>query len=221
MTHQIPAALAALFLVFAIPAFTAPALVLAKQAASEQAELPKGASLAPDVKPLTSYAPEENPGAVDFDPEDRLAIENLLYAYSFAYDNYEAEAWLSLFTDDAVFVAGTPGEPSVSFSGEGFRSFWTERMKAFAKSGNRRRHLMSNILFLDQTETTAHISVVGLLTNAKVDKPVSAAQLLHNGKNGEKFSVVTSLNYEGWLVKGAEGWKIQRWHDLPDAPVPQ
>ncbi|XSG81487.1 MAG: nuclear transport factor 2 family protein, partial [Methyloligella sp. ZOD6] len=162
--------------------------------------------LAPDVKPLTSYAPKENPGATDFDPEDRLAIENLLYAYSFAYDNYEAEAWLSLFTDDAVFVAGTPGQPSVSFTGEGFRNFWTERMKTFAKSGNRRRHLMSNILFLDQTEDTAHVSVVGLLTNAK---------------DGKSFSAVTSLNYEGWLVKGRQGWKIKRWHDLPDAPVPQ
>jgi ketosteroid isomerase-like protein len=174
--------------------------------ASVEAELPKGASLAPDVKPLISYAPKENPGAVDFDPGDRLAIENLISAYSFAYDNYEAEAWLSLFTDDAVFVAGTPGQPSVSFSGEGFRSFWTERMKTFAKSGNRRRHLMSNILFLDQTKETAHISVVGLLTNAK---------------DGKTFTPVTSLNYEGWLVKEADGWKIERWHDLPDAPVPQ
>lgn len=203
MPHPIPAALAALFLILVSPILTTPAFA---EPASAEAELPEGASLAPDVKPLTSYAPKENPGATDFDPEDRLAIENLLYAYSFAYDNYEAEAWLSLFTDDAVFVAGTPGQPSVSFTGEGFRNFWTERMKTFAKSGNRRRHLMSNILFLDQTEDTAHVSVVGLLTNAK---------------DGKSFSAVTSLNYEGWLVKGRQGWKIKRWHDLPDAPVPQ
>ena len=218
MTHNIPAALAALFFILVSPVFSAPA---SAEPASAEAELPKGASLAPDVKPLTSYAPKENPGAVDFDPEDRLAIENLLYAYSFAYDNYEAEAWLSLFTDDAVFVAGTPGETPVAFTGEGFRSFWTERMKAFASSGNRRRHLMSNILFLDQTETTAHVSVVGLLTNAKDGKTVSATELLKNAKDAKRFTVVTSLNYEGWLVKGPKGWKIERWHDLPDAPVPQ
>ena len=75
-------------------------------------------------------------------------------------------------------------------------------MKAFSSSGNLRRHLMSNILFLDQTADTAHVSVVGLLTNTK---------------NGQSFSDVTSLNYEGWLVKGKDGWKIQRWHDFPDA----
>lgn len=203
MYHYISAALAALFFILVSPVFSAPA---SAEPASAEAELPKGASLAPDVKPLTSYAPKANPGHADFDAGDRLAIENLIYAYSFAYDNYEAEAWLSLFTDDAVFVAGTPGQPSVSFTGEGFRNFWTERMKTFAKSGSRRRHLMSNILFLEQTEDTAHVSVVGLLTNAK---------------DGKTFTPVTSLNYEGWLVKGPEGWKIERWHDLPDAPVPQ
>ncbi|MEG6509974.1 nuclear transport factor 2 family protein [Methyloligella sp. 2.7D] len=188
----------------AAPVISAPVFSMSA-AAAETAALPPGASLAPDVKPLRTYAPKENPGHGDFDAADRAAIENLLYAYSFAYDNYEAEAWLDLFTDDAVFVAGTPGQPAVSFTGEGFRKFWTARMKAFAKSGNQRRHLMSNILFLDQTKDTAHVSVAGLLTNA------------HDGKN---FSPVTSLNYEGWLVKGPEGWKIKRWHDMPDAPVP-
>lgn len=99
-----------------------------------------------------------------------------------------------------------PGEAAVSFTGAGFRDFWRERMKEFATSGNMRRHLMANILFLDQTADTAHVSVVGLLTNAK---------------DGKTFSAVSSLNYEGWLAKGPQGWKIKRWHDFPDAPVPQ
>ena len=65
---------------------------------------------------------------------------------------------------------------------------------------------MSNILFLDQTADTAHVSVVGLLTNAK---------------DGETFSAVSSLNYEGWLAKGPQGWHIKRWHDFPDSAVPE
>jgi hypothetical protein len=65
---------------------------------------------------------------------------------------------------------------------------------------------MSNILFLAQTADTAHVSVVGLLTNSK---------------GGKVFTAVSSLNYEGWLVKGADGWKIQRWRDFPDSIVPQ
>ena len=167
--------------------------------------LPEGASVS-DAKALLSYTPESNPGGTDFDVADRAAIENLIYAYSFAYDNGAADAWFSLFTDDAVFVAGVPGEGAVSFTGEGFRDFWRERMKEFATSGNMRRHLMSNILFLDQTADTAHVSVVGLLTNAK---------------DGKTFSTVSSLNYEGWLAKGPQGWKIKRWHDFPDSAVPE
>ncbi|WP_288990882.1 nuclear transport factor 2 family protein [uncultured Sphingopyxis sp.] len=159
-------------------------------------------------------APAGNPGALsgpeiylDMLAENiGLAIANLLYAYSFAYDNYEADAWFKLFTSDAVFVAGVAGEDAYSFTGEGFRTFWSERMKEFSTSGNQRRHLMTNILFLDQTGDTAHVSVTGLLTNAK---------------DGKTFTAVSSLNYEGWLVKGSDGWKIQRWHDFPDSPVPE
>ena len=168
--------------------------------------LPEGASIAKDAKALRTYAPKDNPGSVDFDAADRLAIANLLYAYSFAYDNYEADAWFKLFTDDVVFVAGVPGAGAVSFTGDGFRTFWRERMQQFSTSGNQRRHLMSNILFLQQTADTAHVSVAGLLTNAK---------------DGKTFTAVSSLNYEGWLVKGPDGWKIKRWHDFPDAPVPE
>ncbi|WP_417682459.1 nuclear transport factor 2 family protein [Roseibium sp.] len=166
---------------------------------------PKGSTFAPDdVKALHSYAPATNPGDTGFNAADRAAIANQIYAYSFAYDNYEADAWFSLFTPDAVFVAGVPGEKALSFTGEGFHAFWRERMKEFSTSGNVRRHLMSNILFLEQTANTAHVSVVGLLTNAK---------------DGKSFTAVSSLNYEGWLVKGPDGWKIKRWHDFPDAQL--
>jgi len=53
--------------------------------------LPEGASVS-DAKALMSYAPEGNPGGTDFDVADRAAIENLIYAYSFAYDNGAADA---------------------------------------------------------------------------------------------------------------------------------
>ncbi len=165
-----------------------------------QTPLPAGATYSEDAKPLKSYAPANNPGNTAFDVTDRAAIANLIY------DNFETEAWFSLFTDNVTFVAGTPGQKAVAFQGDGFRKFWRERMDAFRTSGNQRRHLMSNILFLDQTADTAHVSVVGLLTNSA---------------DGKVFSAVSSLNYEGWLVKGADGWKIQRWRDFPDSIVPQ
>lgn len=168
--------------------------------------LPKGARIAEGAHALLTFKPRAHPGRTDFNPADRLAIENLISAYAFAYDNREADAWFSLFTEDAVFVAGEPGAEPVAFSGAPFRTFWRERMKAFGSTGNMRRHLMANILFLDQTDDTAHVSVVGLLTNAK---------------DGRDFAAVSSLNYEGWLVKQPDGWKIKRWHDFPDAVLAQ
>lgn len=171
-----------------------------------QTALPEGASVAKGVSGLHAYAPPRSSGTTDFNVADRAAITNLLAAYAFSYDNFEAAAWLSLFTDDAEFVAGVPGEPTLSFTGDGFRSFWTKRMEEFRSSGEQRRHLMANVLFLDETADTAHISVVGLLTSTA---------------DARTFSVVSSLNYEGWLVKGQDGWKIRRWHDFPDAAVSQ
>ena len=163
----------------AIPLF---ACLAAGSASASDTAIPPGGTAAADVAALRSYAPTDNPGRTDFDGE--------------------ADAWLGLFTADAVFVAGIPGQTEISFTGDGFRAFWTERMKEFRTSGNLRRHLMSNVLFLDQTADTAHVSVVGLLTNAN---------------DGKTFSAVSSLNYEGWLTKGPDGWKIERWHDFPDA----
>ncbi len=181
---------AALVAAFAVPSWAA------------EPAVPEGGTVAKDATALRTYAPTTNPGGTAFDVADRAAIENLIHAYAFAYDNGEADAWFSLFTPDVVFVAGEPGSEPVAFSGDGFTKFWRDRMKTFGSSGDQRRHLMSNILFLEQTVDTAHVSVGGLLTNVK---------------DGKDFSAVSSLNYEGWLVKGPDGWKIQRWHDFPDA----
>lgn len=157
-----------------------------------------------DIGPLRSFATSGAAGRTDFDCLDRLAVKNLVDTYALAYDNYQAESWFDLFTDDAVFVVGIPGQPPVEQSGEAFRSFWRDRMSTFSSSGNQRRHLMSNIVFLEQTGTTVHASVVGLLTNTA---------------NGRAFAPMAALNYEGWFVKTNGIWKISRWHDFPDGPV--
>jgi ketosteroid isomerase-like protein len=156
------------------------------------------------VGPLQSYAATAPAGRSDFDVADRLAIINLIGTYSLAYDNYDADAWFDLFTPDAVFAVGTPGMKPLVLSGDAMRKAWRARIANFKSTGNKRRHLMSNIVFLEQTGTTAHVSIVGLLTNAK---------------DGKTFTAVSSLNYEGWFVKINGVWKISRWHDFPDTGV--
>ena len=153
---------------------------------------------------LHAYAPTVDPGQTPFSVADRLAITNLIYAYALAWDNYETDTWFSFFTPDAIFVASQPGMKPVSFTGAEFHHFWGDRLTHFKSSGNQRRHLMSNILFLDETAASAHVSILALLTNVK---------------DGKAFTVETSLNYEGWFVKSNGAWKIKRWHDFPDSGV--
>ena len=44
-------------------------------------------------------------GKTDFDVADRLALTNLISAYSIQIDTFNLDAWFDLFTADAVFVA--------------------------------------------------------------------------------------------------------------------
>ena len=179
------------------------ALLLAVTGSAQSAapnEKPGAGSVAPAA--LESYRSSTPAGSTDFNAADRLAIINLVKVYALTYDNYEIDKWLSLFTDKAVFVAGVPGQKPLVQSGKTFREFWKQRGAAFEKSGNKRRHLISNVVFLDQTSQTAHISAVGLLMNTK---------------NGAEVSVLTPLNYEGWFVKHDGVWKIEKWHDFPDS----
>jgi hypothetical protein len=58
------------------------------------------------------------------------------------------------------------------------------------------------VLFVSQTKDTAHAVMFGLLTNVK---------------DGEVFTAVTNLNYEGWFTKIDGVWKITRWIDAPSS----
>ena len=141
-------------------------------------------------------------GKADFDVADRLALTNLISAYSIQIDTFNLDAWFDLFTADAVFVAREPGRPQVELGGDRFREFTRRRFTAFGKTGNDRRHLISTILFVEQNKDTAHAVMFGLLTNVK---------------DAKTFTAVTNLNYEGWFAKSNGVWKITRWVDAPSS----
>ncbi|MFN9632310.1 MAG: nuclear transport factor 2 family protein, partial [Erythrobacteraceae bacterium] len=111
-------------------------------------------ALAQTPAPFSDYAPAVPAGQTKFSVADRAAIANVIQAYALAYDSYSADAWFDLFTPDAVFVVGAPGGVPVVQAGDAFRKFWRDRLTTFKTSGNQRRHVMSNITFLDQTNTT-------------------------------------------------------------------
>ena len=154
--------------------------------------------------PLSSYPSTQPAGRTLFNVASRLGILNLISAYALALDNSDADAWFKLFADDAVFTAGNPGEPPVVLTGEEFRKTWRDRIEALKKMGIRRRHLLSNVVLLEDTPTKAHVSVVGLLTETQDEKA---------------FKPLATLNDEAWLINQNGDWKIQRWNDFPDSRV--
>jgi ketosteroid isomerase-like protein len=164
--------------------------------------LPAPMAFADTPTPFDTFAPTVPAGDANFNVADRAAISNVIRAYALAYDTFNADAWFDLFTADAVFAAGVPGTAPIVQSGDDFHKFWRDRLATFKTSGDQRRHLMTNITFLGQTDSTAHVSVLGLLTNVA---------------DGKTFNAVTSLNYEGWFEKIDGVWKIKEWHDFPDS----
>jgi hypothetical protein len=152
------------------------------------------------AEPAEKY-PAVVAGQTGFDPVDRLAILNLISAYSVQLDTFNLDAWFPLFTDDAVFVA-RDGGTQTELSGDKFQAAVRQRFTAFQRTGNVRRHLISTTLFIEQTGDTAHTVSFGLLTNVK---------------DGTTFSAVADLNYEGWFVKRDGVWKIKRWIDAPSS----
>ncbi len=154
--------------------------------------------------PLSTYPATQPAGRTLFNVASRLGILNLISAYALALDNSDADAWFKLFADDAVFTAGNPGEPPVVLSGDEFRKTWRDRIEAFTKTGVKRRHLLSNVVLLEETPIKAHVSVVGLLTETL---------------DGKSFKPLATLNDEAWLINRNGDWKIQRWNDFPDSRV--
>ena len=154
-----------------------------------------------DTEPRRMYAASASEGKSTFSEADRLAIRDLIDAYGLAFFGYHADASLQLFTADALLVIGKSGSPRRVQSRETFRGFWWDLAASCRRNRDQRRHLISDVTFLEQSDSSAHVRIEGLLTNASMQLPASQ---------------VTNLNYEAWFVKQSGEWKISRWHDYPD-----
>lgn len=139
-----------------------------------------------------------------FDVEDRLAIIDLLNSYSHNIDHGLVDEYAGLFTEDAVFEIHFPGAPPSSFNGhEQVRSL-AEGAKAMRASGIQRRHRLTNIIFHEQTDISASISCYLMLTNTA---------------NEQDLSLAFTGQYDGWLVKGDDGWQIGKWVLTSDSGI--
>lgn len=134
-------------------------------------------------------------GATDFNVADRLAIQNVISSHFLELDSCHMDAWIANYAEDAVFVAINGGQRHES-DRPAFDKFFRERFRKFKASGDQRRHVVSNIMFVSQSDDTAQVRANGglLSTNNEMDA-----------------KVVSTMAYEGTFVKRDGVWKIQKW----------
>ena len=137
--------------------------------------------------------------------EDRLEILNQVQAFPHLLDSLQLEEWAELFTEDAVFEARPPsGETLVINTREAILAVFHRRYReGFAKAQIQRRHGVSTIHVIEQTERSAHVETY--LT-------ISVVQ------NATALSMVVTGTYEFFLVKiPPDKWLISRLIARPDA----
>ena len=121
------------------------------------------------------------PGDSNFKLADRIAIIDVMNAYSLYWDNSDLDKFFGLFTHDAL--------QNMS------KEKANERLDYFKTNGLQRRHLMANTHFLEQSDSTAYIKQYTLLTSTK---------------NKIDLTPISTIVYDVWLIKVDGIWKISK-----------
>ena len=125
----------------------------------------------------------EQEGRTDFSVRDRLAIKNVIASHFRYLDNFRIDKWMTNFVDDAKFI-GEINDQRIVFQRSEFENVFRERFRKFKQNGMQRRHVISNILFANESENSATIHANGLLLSTADGEPTE----LVNGLTFEKDS---------------------------------
>ncbi|MBK8495730.1 MAG: nuclear transport factor 2 family protein [Chitinophagaceae bacterium] len=136
------------------------------------------------------------PGDPNFHCADRIAIKNVMEAYSLYWDNSDVERFFKLFTEDAVRIESMDGQKDVFIPMQERKAIVSERLNYFKSRGLQRRHLMANTHFLQQNDSSAHIKQYTLLTSTE---------------NEKELKLLSTIVYDVWLRKADGIWKISKY----------
>ena len=129
--------------------------------------------------------------------EDRLAITDNIYAYSYHWDGQDVERFLTVFTDDALwefFPSGTD-QPEVSLQGHAKIRAWAAERLARRKGKFVSRHFQTNIVFDALTATSARTRTMVLVTH-------------HAVEDAAPKPILTGV-YRDEHVKTPQGWRLR------------
>jgi hypothetical protein len=136
----------------------------------------------------------------DVAESDRSAIEQLIFTYSYTWDNRDAEATAALFTKDAgvaFFVDGSVEAMSRTVGRDELLEGMTARTEMLKRWKIETRHLMLNTVFGPGED-----GVVQAMTTAVIfwqqlpDHPAPTP--------------VQTGYYRSWCVESGGGWRFQR-----------
>ena len=148
------------------------------------------------IIPIISFSQNNlKPGHTDFNSNDKIAIKEVIDAYGFYWDSNDLDGYLSLFIEKAIGVAiNSKGEMDKYYikSDEQVENS-KKRMEFFKENQMQRRHMMANTLFLELSESYAHIrQYMTLMTTNKK----------------ETTEILTPIDYIFKLKKVEGIWKI-------------
>ena len=134
-------------------------------------------------------------GDPNFNIADRIAINDVIDAYGIFWDTNNLDGYLSIFSEDAKGVSYNSSGEKITYSIKDEIEMINskERMDYFIDNKMQRRHMMSNIMFIELSENFAHLKkYMTLLTT----------------NNNSKTEIVSPIFYDFKLKKINGIWKI-------------
>ena len=134
-------------------------------------------------------------GDPNFNIADRIAINDVIDAYGIFWDTNNLDGYLSIFSEDAKGVSYNSSGEKITYSIKDEIEMINskERMDYFINNKMQRRHMMSNIMFIELSENFAHLKkYMTLLTT----------------NNNSKTEIVSPIFYDFKLKKINGIWKI-------------
>jgi ketosteroid isomerase-like protein len=132
---------------------------------------------------------------------DRQEITDLIYSYSYTFDSKNLDAFLNLYTQDAVwedYYAGASTPTDVLDTPEKMRQAFGNQIQQLSAEGIQSRHFLTNPAITGTSPGLAQGTVMFLVTHQKYDQPQDTASVEHTGMYSYQFA------------KTAAGWKFRR-----------
>ena len=136
--------------------------------------------------------------------ENRIAIEENIYAYSYHWDGQDIDRFLDVFTENAVweFIPAGASAPEINLVGHAAIRAWGAERLGRRKGKFVSRHFQTNIVFDELGPTSARTRTMVLV--------------LHQGVDDAAPSPILTGVYHDKHERTAAGWRIRHRAVLHD-----